>query len=62
MVSWQRFVSLCHSVAEERDNGAESLEESQEILSVASDLWSEGKNELTGASVSEARDYIRRNA
>lgn len=62
MVSWQTFVSLCHEVSEERGNGAESLEDSQRILSVASDLWGDSKESLKSASRSEAKDYIRRNA
>lgn len=62
MVSWQRFVSLCHEVAEERGNKPGSLEESQDVLAIAADLWNDNKESLRGASVSEARDYIRRNA
>lgn len=62
MVSWQTFVSLCHEVAEERGNGAESLEDSQRVLSVASDLWRDSKQSLKSASRAEAKDFIRREA
>lgn len=60
MVSWQKFVSLCFEVKRERGNDVESLEEGQEVITIASDLWKQA--DLSGSSVSEAKDFIKRNA
>lgn len=62
MVSWQQFVSLCFDVKRERGNDVESLEESQEVLQVASSLWNDRKDDLRTASQQAAKSYIERNA
>lgn len=61
-MSWQTFTALAYQVAEERGNGAESLDDGQRIVSIASDLWQEDKQRLGQMSRAEALDYLRRNA
>lgn len=62
MVQWQQFVSLCFQVKRERGNDVESLQESQEVLGIASDLWQAEKSFLRNASDAEALNFIRSNA
>ena len=62
MVTYQKFVALCFEIKRERGNDVRSLQESQQVLSIASELWQNGKPEINSATVSDAKDYIRRNA
>jgi hypothetical protein len=62
MVGYQTFVSLVFDVARDRGRSIDTLEESQEVLTVASELWSEGKPSITSASEAEARQFIEENA
>lgn len=57
MVSYQKFVSIVFSVAEKRGSDRDS----DEIISIAADLWND-EPDLKGATVSEARGYVERKA
>lgn len=62
MVSWQQFVSLCFEVKKDRGNDVDTLEESQQVLQIASELWRDRKEALKTASRSEAKSFIERKA
>lgn len=66
MVSYQAFVSLVFEIARERGWQVNSLQQSQEVLSVASELWGEFKSDprvnYRAASPEEARNWIEANA
>lgn len=62
MVKWQTFVSLCFEVKRDRGNDVDSLAESQQVISIASDLWNQKKSELRTADRASAKQYIERNA
>lgn len=62
MVGYQQFVSLVFQVARDRGRSIDTLDESQEVLSVAADLWGEGKPGIKTATESEAQHFIEENA
>jgi hypothetical protein len=58
MVGYQKFVSIFFEVARQKGARIDSLETSQEILTVAAQHWSEHP-ELKTASVSFVRDHLQ---
>lgn len=62
MVTYQQFVALVFDVARDRGREVSSLEESQEVLAIAADLWSSGKPQVKNLRETEAREYIEANA
>lgn len=66
MVSYQKFVSVVFAVARDRGRQVNSLQESQDVLGVASELWGEFKSDprvnYRAASVEETRNWVEANA
>lgn len=58
MVSYQRWTSIAFDEA--RSQGMRSSQEnSQELVSVVADIWNDRKEELSSATVSQARNIAQ---
>lgn len=59
MVSYQRWTSIAFEVAREKGAQFDSLSSSSDGIQVFADIWNDRKDELSAASVQEARQVAR---
>lgn len=62
MVSYQRWTSVCYEVARQKGatlEGPGTQDENRALVSVIAEIWNERKDELSTATVSEARNIAR---
>lgn len=62
MVKYQEFVSLVFEIARERGRTIDSLEDSQEFLGIAADLWSDNKETLKELTTPATKEWLKENA
>lgn len=59
MVSYQRFTSIAFDVAKSQGMRT-SQKNSQDLISVVSDIWNENKKQLQAATIAEAEQIAER--
>lgn len=62
MVSYQRWTSVCYEVARSKGarlEGQGTQQENQALISLIAEVWNERKDELSTATVSEARSVAQ---
>lgn len=55
MVSYQRWTSICFEVARSKGAEFENIRESGEAVTIFAEIWNERKDELSRATMPEAR-------
>lgn len=59
MVSYQKWTSIVFEVAKEKGEVIDSQKASAQTVSVGADIWRDRKDELTAATIAEAKNVAR---